>query len=144
MPALHGVGCVSWCGQAGVAERHRGRQRRWCWGTQDRTNLAFAALQLNRDRGFNELVYGIVSAGTPLLPRHLSVSRPRNPKTLQPALHAAGPRTSMHVRWRTWCLHAHGEGVTAHREGSTSCQQEDEQALLLLLCCQITLSRMPI
>ena len=34
-------------------------------GTQDRTNLAFAALQLNEDRGFNELVYGIVSRPPP-------------------------------------------------------------------------------
>lgn len=31
-----------------------------CCKMQDRTNLAFAALQLNRDLGFSEYVYGLV------------------------------------------------------------------------------------
>jgi hypothetical protein len=34
---------------------------------QDRTNLAFAALQLNRDLGFSTYVYGVVRSGCQLL-----------------------------------------------------------------------------
>lgn len=33
---------------------------------QDRTNLAFAALQLNRDLHFSEYVYGLVCALNPV------------------------------------------------------------------------------
>ena len=41
---------------------------------QDRTNLAFAALQLNRDLGFSELVYGVVST-LPVPPTPASTPR---------------------------------------------------------------------
>lgn len=40
---------------------------------QDRTNLAFAALQLNRDLGFSEYVYGLVRCGLRLLLSCLSL-----------------------------------------------------------------------
>ena len=36
----------------------------WWYGVQDRTNLAFAALQLNRDLGFSTQTYGLVRCGS--------------------------------------------------------------------------------
>ena len=43
---------------------------------QDRTNLAFAALQLNRDLHFSEYVYGMVST---LTVRFIAFSAPPTP-----------------------------------------------------------------